>query len=53
MESDEEAPLSERAAVPHHDSLVYNCSSDALRRVQFQIGEIFISSAVAVVVVAR
>ncbi|KAK6629364.1 hypothetical protein RUM43_003181 [Polyplax serrata] len=36
--SDNEAPLSERAAAPHHD--VVTTSSDALRRVQFQIGEI-------------
>lgn len=34
--SDNEAPLSERAAAPHHD--VVTTSSDALRRVQFQIG---------------
>lgn len=37
--SDNEAPLSERAAIPHHEGTVSNTSSDALRRVQFQIGE--------------
>lgn len=38
MSSESEAPISERAASSYHDSPVFSSPVDALRRVQFQIG---------------